>query len=144
MDEQIINLLGLFLTPIGVWIGFMLAARFSPLAALAKTYPGEGFSGRKFWLRTAVVADRPHRLFLALGADSASLFINMHLLILSGPSPVSIPWSDVEARWEKYGLVKKIALRFKEHPSVPVLISPALAARLAEGSRGHWRVPDEK
>jgi hypothetical protein len=57
-----------------------------------------------------------------------------------GPD-VSYPRSDVDARWAKYGLVKKIALRFKEHPSVPVLISPKLAARLAEASRGHWRVP---
>ncbi len=130
---------------IGFWclIAFVLS-RLSGWSSLANAYPaGEILSPslRWSWQSAHMNLNTNYNAALTVVADPQAVHFSMFRLLRIGHEPFSVPWQDLRAEIRRLFLVQRIALRFAQAPDVTMLISPALAERLAQASGGRFAVP---
>lgn len=109
-------------------------------ARLARAYPHQPQrEGQRFRFQTIHMAHKGgYGSCVAFGATPFGLHLSILALFRPGHPPIFVPWSDVAAR-RKDGA--RVVLEFTREPSIPVIMPPSLAAKIAAASRGAFRYP---
>lgn len=119
-------------------------ARLGGWSKLADTYPARSpFIGRRFRFQFVQLAGWVgYNGCVTAGSDPFTLYLSLWPILRLGHPPLLIPWSEVSARIERRRGFPVVLLTFARAPGVEVRISGRLAGRLAEESRGSFRIAD--
>ncbi|HEX9934095.1 MAG TPA: hypothetical protein VGB38_02770 [bacterium] len=147
MDVQtFLNQYPLVIAIAAVWSMMQLVSRFTGWHALARHYPASSpFNGKHRHFQTVWMRWGSHYgNGVTAGADAQGLFLSVLFILRIGHPPLFIPWGDVDAHEMQGGFTKRIKLQFKRLPSVPMVITVALADDLAKDSYGAFIVQKER
>jgi hypothetical protein len=132
-----------YLFAIAFYLGiFLLASRLTGWRALAEHYPlSSPFTGKPHRFQTAWMRWSSHYgNALTAGANAQGLYLSVLFLLRIGHPPLFIPWSDITSTEISGGFSRRVELRFRRLPNVPVIITRDLADNLAKESNGVFTI----